>query len=211
MIHARGLTFSYGRHSATVIDGLDLDVSAGEFVAIMGRSGAGKSTLLYLLGLLLRPNGGRIRLGGRDVATLSDRERSSIRAGQIGFVFQDAMLDDTRSVADNVLEGQVYRRARRAEARRRADLLMELLDIGIDPDRKPGQISGGQAQRVALCRALLAQPKIILGDEPTGNLDVETTELVLSVLRAEAGDGRGVVVVTHDPIVGGGADRIVEI
>jgi len=211
VILARDLTFSYRRSDTRVIDGVDLDVSAGEFLAITGRSGAGKSTLLYLIGLLLRADSGALRLGGRQVEALTDRERSAIRAHEIGFVFQDAMLDTTRCVADNVLEGQAYRRASRSVARQRSESLMDLLDIGIDPARKPGQISGGQAQRVALCRALVGEPQILLGDEPTGNLDDETSGLVLDVLRAEANRGSSIVVVTHDPVVAAAADRIVRI
>lgn len=176
-------------------------------VAITGPSGRGKSTLLYLLGLMLSPGDGDVVVDGEAVSRLSDARRARVRAHSFGFVFQDAALDTTRTVLDNVLETSLYRATpRAAEARRARDLLVEL-GVELTTTATPGQVSGGQAQRIALCRALLNDPRVLLADEPTGNLDRASADAVLAALRAQAGRGAAVIVVTHDDEVVAQCDR----
>lgn len=197
MLSARGLTFGYDP-TAPIIERWSHTFVSGEMVAITGPSGRGKSTLLYLLGLMLSPGDGEVLVDGEVVSRLSDARRAQLRAQSFGFVFQDAALDTTRTVLDNVLETTLYRAASRAaEARRARDLLAEL-GVELTTTATPGQVSGGQAQRIALCRALLNNPRVLLADEPTGNLDRESADAVLAALRVQAGRGAVVIVVTHD-------------
>jgi putative ABC transport system ATP-binding protein/lipoprotein-releasing system ATP-binding protein len=181
--------------------GLSHRFVAGAVTGVTGPSGRGKSTLLYLLGLLLRPGVGRVLYGGQAVHGLADVARSRIRARRVGFVFQDAVLDASRSVLDAVVEPGLYAGARRAQMVPRARALLQEMGIAVRAGHRPGEISGGQAQRVALCRALVNDPQVILADEPTGNLDRDNSATVLRVLRQAAGAGRTVVVATHDPYV----------
>lgn len=200
LLQARCLTFGY--HSDHVIlDRWDADFDAGEVVAVTGPSGCGKSTLLYLLGLMLRPRDGRVLVGGLSAADGSDVVRAHLRATTFGFVFQDAALDATRSILDNITETSLYRGESRAAARRRAVELMEQFGVGLRAGHRPGQISGGQAQRVALCRAMLNDPRILLADEPTGNLDPASSQVVVDALHATAERGGSVVIATHDPVL----------
>ena len=198
MISARGLTFAYRRGRPPVLDALDLDLPRGALTTLTGPSGTGKSTLLYLLALLLAPTAGRILWDGVAVERLADAERSRLRAAHSGFVFQDAMLDPARTVLDNVCEPAVFAGLTRREAHARAVPLLTSLGVGHRTDHRPGEVSGGQAQRVALCRALLTGPDVVFGDEPTGNLDDEAAHLVWDVLRDRAAQGATVVVATHD-------------
>lgn len=195
---ARDLSFGY-RRDELLFEGWDLDVHAGEVLAVTGPSGRGKSTLLYLLGLMVAPVAGQVVLDGSSVAGRGDAERARLRAQAFGFVFQDAALDPTRTVMDNVLESCLYRRQPRRAARARAEELMERLGVAVRADHRPGEISGGQAQRVALCRALLHHPAVVLADEPTGNLDPASAGVVTAALHTAAEQGAAVVVVTHDP------------
>ena len=169
-VTVRGAVFGYGRDSP-VVDDWSSEFHPGTVTAITGPSGCGKSTRLYLLGLMVKLTAGVVEIDGQRVDHLSDAARARLRAWRFGFVFQDAALDTTRSVLDNSIETSLYRNQSRREATRRARELMDRFDIAIPPDRKPGQISGGQAQRIALCRALMGEPDILLADEATGNLD----------------------------------------
>lgn len=193
-----GVSFRYDS-GPEVISNMTATFYEGSTTAVTGPSGCGKSTLLYLLGLMLRPSRGRIFLGPDVVSLRSDSRRSQIRAESLGFVFQDAALDPTRSVLDNVLEPTEYhplysRRERKAYALQ----LLERFGVSLPPRRRPGEVSGGQAQRVGLCRALINNPAVILADEPTGNLDRETAGLVFEALASAAQDGgSAVVLVTH--------------
>jgi putative ABC transport system ATP-binding protein/lipoprotein-releasing system ATP-binding protein len=204
----RSLRFGYRDVPGLIVD-LDLSVAAGEMVAVRGPSGSGKSTLLYLLGLYLRPDGGSIRLDGQETTSLGDRERSRLRAHRIGFVFQDAGLHPDASLVDNVAEGAFYGGASYAAARARALALMTRYGIAGLAERRAVQVSGGEAQRAALCRALVRDPSLVLADEPTGNLDPENAAAVIEGLRAAADDGAGVVVATHSPAVAEACDRTV--
>ena len=207
VLEARSLSFSYARHTAPVLDGWDAAFHAGQTAALTGPSGRGKSTLLYLLGLMLHPTGGDVLIDGTSVSGLRDGVKAKIRADRFGFVFQDAALDASRSVLDNVTETALYRGQPRRDARARAVELLDRFGVDVPPARRPGQVSGGQAQRIALCRALLSEPQILLADEPTGNLDPATAVVVVDALKDHATSGAAVVVVTHSPDVAAACDR----
>lgn len=206
------LSFGYRRAEPIIAD-LDHVFAPGQLSAVTGASGRGKSTLLYLIGLLLTPLTGRIGIGHEAAASaLGDTARSRLRASQIGFVFQDAMLDPSRSVLDNVIEGAIYSGLQRAAARDRASELLERFGVALRADHKPGEVSGGQAQRVALCRALLSRPAVILADEPTGNLDVDSARVVVDALAAAAhAEGATVIIASHDPRVVAACDAVLEL
>lgn len=210
LLTADGLGFSYVAGDPILVDWY-AEFHAGQTVAVTGPSGAGKSTLLYLLGLMLRPDTGAVLLDGKAVSSLRDTRRADLRAREFGFVFQDAALDPTRTVADNIAETALYRGQSRREALERAEDLMVRFGVDLRAGHKPGQISGGQAQRIALCRALLAAPRVVLADEPTGNLDPDTSNLVVKALGEHARAGAAVVIVTHNPAVAESCDRRVEV
>ncbi|MCI0544124.1 MAG: ATP-binding cassette domain-containing protein [Actinobacteria bacterium] len=211
MLAVDSLSFGY-RREEPIFTGTSLRFEPGAVTVVTGRSGCGKSTLLYLLGLLLSPWQGRVVLGGVEVSGLSDWDRSRLRAARIGFVFQDAVLDPSRSVIDNVSEAGLYSGMTRREARRVGLGLLEGFEVALRADHRPGEVSGGQAQRVALCRALVNRPEVILADEPTGNLDRQSADVVLVALADAAhSDGATVVVASHDPEVAARADRVVSL
>lgn len=205
LLEARDVEFGYAP-GKLVLEGWSAQFSAGSMTAMTGPSGRGKSTLLYLLGLMLRPALGEICIDGEDAARLRDSARARLRADHFGFVFQDAALDATRTVLDNVTETALYRQEPRRAAESRARELLEKFGVDLAAHRKPGQVSGGQAQRIALCRALLNSPRILLADEPTGNLDPVTSELVVGALQEHAHAGNAVIVVTHSPAVAAASD-----
>ena len=204
----RDLSFAYRRGGEELFDGLTHEFSPGAVTAVTGPSGRGKSTLLYVLGLMLLPARGAVHIDGARVDDRPDAQRSAIRASRIGFVFQDAVLDPTRSVLDSVVEPALYAGARRGEVVSRARALLDQLGVGTRADHRPGEISGGQAQRVAIARALMVEPDVVLADEPTGNLDHDNAEIVLVALAAAAAAGRSVVIATHDPFVLERADTV---
>ncbi|MFI2753876.1 ABC transporter ATP-binding protein [Cellulomonas sp. P22] len=205
----RDLTFAYRRRGAEeLFGGLTHTFTPGAVTAVTGPSGRGKSTLLYVLGLMLRPVRGEVHVAGRRADTLSDARRSAVRSERIGFVFQDAVLDPTRTVLEGVLEPTLYAGRPTPEGRGRALALLDRLGVEARADHRPGEISGGQAQRVAVARALVNDPAIVLADEPTGNLDHDNATIVLDALREAASTGRTVVVATHDPFVLARADEV---
>lgn len=206
ILEARDLAFGYESH-APLFEGWSAAFHRGEFSAVTGPSGRGKSTLLYLLGLMLAPTHGHILLDGEPVEARSDRVRAQVRAHRFGFVFQDAALDATRTILDNVLEGALYRGEDPKALTPRALGLLERFGVELRADARPGQVSGGQAQRISLCRALLGRPDVLLADEPTGNLDAASAELVIDALHHHADQGAAVIVVTHDPAVAARCDR----
>ena len=210
MIEARGITFDYDR-DAPILNDWSARFEAGEVVAVTGPSGRGKSTLLYLLGLMLKPGDGEVLVEGESVAGLGDSRRARLRASLFGFVFQDAALDPTRTVLENVIETALYRGDPRDGAQRRARELMAQFGVELRANAKPGQVSGGQAQRIALCRALLNDPRILLADEPTGNLDPASADIVVDAFHAQAKSGASVIVVTHDPALVARCDRRIEL
>lgn len=200
MFEALHLSFEYVP-GTPIIDDFSEQFKEGEIVAITGQSGRGKSTLLYLLGLMLKPAKGNILLDEKDIGGVSDSQRSHHRAHDFGFVFQDAALDASRSVIDNVCETALYRGEPLKEIRKQGLVLLNQLGVELRAHAKPGQVSGGQAQRIALARALVGNPRVVLCDEPTGNLDSESAEVVLDALANHAANGGIVIVVTHDPRV----------
>jgi putative ABC transport system ATP-binding protein len=211
VLEARGLakTYDTGGVEVLALRGVDLAIERGEFVAIMGPSGCGKSTLLNLLAGLDRPTAGEVRLDGDRIDRLSEAELARLRRRKIGFVFQFFNLLPTLSAVENVeLPLLLVGRARK-HARRTASELMYELGVGDKRAAAPAQLSGGQQQRVALARALANTPHIVLGDEPTGNLDSVAAREVLGLLRAARDRGQTLLIVTHDARVAAAADRIV--
>ncbi|MCI0457069.1 MAG: ABC transporter ATP-binding protein [Gemmataceae bacterium] len=191
----------------TVLDGLSLDVAAGEFVAVQGRSGCGKTTLLLTAGGLLRPDSGRVTLAGQDLYVLSEEGRARFRARHVGFVFQQFHLVPYLSVLDNVLAPTLALRS--PDARDRAEQLLTTFGLAHRARHVPAELSTGERQRTALARALLNRPQLLLADEPTGNLDRDNSEIVLGHLSDFARSGGSVLLVTHDPEAAARAQRIV--
>jgi putative ABC transport system ATP-binding protein len=199
------------RPPVTALRGVTLRIDAGELVAIVGPSGSGKTTLLHLMGTLDRPSSGRVSLTGRDVATLPDRQLSALRAGRIGFVFQQFFLAEHASALDNVADGLLYTGMRQAERRERAREALRVVGLGARPHARPTQLSGGQRQRVAIARALVGEPAIVLADEPTGNLDTATGASVLELIAELNRRGTTIVVITHDRDVAARMPRRVDV
>ena len=212
VVRARGLvkTFGTGRVARRVLDGADLEVEAGEVVAVLGRSGSGKSTLLHLLGGLDRPEAGSIELGGVDVARASERQLSAVRRRHVGFVFQFFhLLPELSGEANVLLAGRM--RGAAPDAPARGGELIDRLGLRHVAGSLPSQLSGGEQQRFAIARALVNDPSLLLADEPTGNLDAEAGAEVLRLLRAGADEGRAVVMVTHEAAATAMADRVLRL
>ena len=193
----------------TALDNIDLQIDAGEFVAIMGPSGCGKSTLLNIIGLLDRPTAGNYSLEGREVARLTENELTDIRKRRIGFIFQNFNLIDELSVRENVELALLYHGISASERKSRVDAVLDKVGIGHRAGHRPSQLSGGQQQRVAVARAVVAAPPMVLADEPTGNLDTAHGEEVMRMLRALNDDGATIVMVTHSPAHADYASRTV--
>ncbi|RZS79483.1 putative ABC transport system ATP-binding protein [Motilibacter rhizosphaerae] len=209
-IEALDVTRTYALDGVTVeaLKGVSLRIDPGEYAAVVGPSGSGKSTLMHLLGCLDRPSGGVLRVGGEDVATLAEPELAALRNRTIGFVFQSFALLPRVTALDNVGLPLVYRGLRRAERRELAASALERVGLGARTGHRPTQLSGGEQQRVAIARALVAQPQVLLADEPTGNLDTRTGAEVMAILeRLNAEEGVGIVLVTHDVEVAARARR----
>ena len=212
VLQTRGLKKVYGTGEARVraLDGVDLDVEQGEFVAVVGTSGSGKSTLLHMLGGLDRPTAGTVTVDGRNIFALSDEALTVFRRRKIGFVFQAYNLVPVLSVWENIvlpvqLDGRRPDKAYLAQ-------VVEALGLAEKLDRLPGQLSGGQQQRVAIARALAAQPAILLADEPTGNLDSKTSQDVLGLMKVTSQKfGQTMVMITHNEEIAQLAGRIVRI
>jgi putative ABC transport system ATP-binding protein len=191
------------------LDGVDLDVERGEFVAVMGASGSGKSTLLHVLGCLDRPDGGGYHLAGRDVAELSADEQASLRNREIGFVFQSFNLVPRTSALENVELPLVYGGVPPREQRERARAALRSVGLEGREQHLPSQLSGGQQQRVAIARALVNGPSLLLADEPTGNLDSRTSREILALFQRLHRSGLTIVMVTHEADVAAHAGRVV--
>jgi putative ABC transport system ATP-binding protein len=210
LLEATDVYLSFGRSPA--LRGATLAVDDGEFVAIMGPSGSGKSTLLHCLAGILTPDSGAVRFRGRRVDELADRDRSRLRRTDFGFVFQFGQLVPELSAADNVAMPLLLAGTRRGLAVRAAQTWLARLDVAELAGRRIGELSGGQAQRIAIARALVTQPSVLFADEPTGSLDSLAGEQVMLLLTAVARDtGSTVVLVTHDARVASYADRVVRV
>ena len=210
ILKASNISFSY-RKREPLLEGWSEKFDPGEIVAITGVSGRGKSTLLYILGLMLRPASGELVVEGNSVSGGSDRILAAQRAQNFGFVFQDAALDTSRSVLDNVLEGSLYRGTSRSVEMKQALVLLDRFGVSARSQHKPGEISGGQAQRIALCRALVHTPRILIADEPTGNLDSESSAIVVQALRDHAAQGALTLIATHDSALVSACSRRIDL
>ncbi len=194
--------FAMGTQVVHALDGVDMDVGAGDFLAVVGPSGSGKSTLLHLLGGLDRPTGGEIWINRREITQLDENDLASYRGREIGFVFQAFYLIHTMSALQNVEFPMIFERAAPAARHERARALLERVGLGDRVNHRPVELSGGEQQRVAIARAMANDPQIVLADEPTGNLDTHTGAEVLALLKhLNEEEGRTVVIVSHDPRV----------
>jgi len=210
MIEIEDITKSFvsGKIKTDVLKGVTFKVTKGEFVAIMGSSGSGKTTLMNILGCMLKASGGSYVLDGVDIETLNDDQLSEIRNKKIGFVFQAFNLLDGASALDNVLLPLVYADNYPADAKNKSVELLKSVGLGERIHYKPSELSGGQHQRVAIARALINDPAIILADEPTGNLDSESSKELMNILKMLHSQGKTIILITHDINIARYAGRI---
>jgi ABC-type lipoprotein export system ATPase subunit len=213
MIELRHVSKFYrmGANTVKALDDVSLTIAEGEFVAIRGPSGSGKSTLMHLLGFLDSPTEGDIILDGKNLASVTPRERATIRCRKIGFIFQSFNLLPRLNVLQNVLLPVSYLRAPHPGAREVAQASLEHVGMGERAHHRPAQLSGGQRQRVAIARALMNQPRILLADEPTGNLDSQTARTIMDLFARLNDEGRTVILVTHDGQLAKHCKREVEV
>jgi putative ABC transport system ATP-binding protein len=213
-IEVRDLTKTYaeGTAAARALDGVNLDVHAGEVTLLMGPSGSGKTTLVSIMGAILRPTSGSVKIVGREITRLRERELPAVRLNHIGFVFQGFNLFPTLTAVENVELALKLKKVRGSEARTRARGLLDDVALSDKYHAFPADLSGGQKQRVAIARALAGQPDIVLADEPTAALDIDSGRMVMKLMHGLAREkGRAVVIVTHDSRVLQYADRVVKI
>jgi putative ABC transport system ATP-binding protein len=213
LIRLRGIdkTYPMGERGVSALSGIDLDIQNGEFVAIMGPSGSGKSTLMNLLGCLDNPTSGAYLLAGRDVSRLGERELARVRNREIGFIFQSFNLLPRATAMANVELPLVYGGFSTRERRARAEAALEAVGVAHRRAHQPSELSGGERQRVAIARALATRPRLLLADEPTGNLDSANAEEILALFAEIHGRGNTVILVTHDESVARRARRIIHI
>ncbi|WP_116023499.1 ABC transporter ATP-binding protein [Thermomonospora umbrina] len=205
-------TYTMEGVAVSALRGVDLRIEEGEFASIVGPSGSGKSTLMHLLGCLDRPTGGVLRVAGRNVSELSESELAELRNRRVGFVFQSFQLLARTSARDNVALPLVYRGVARGERRRRATEALTRVGLRHRLDHRPSQLSGGEQQRVAIARALVGDPRVVLADEPTGNLDTTTGHEVMDLLaHLNAEQGVAIVLVTHEPDIAARTRRQIHI
>ena len=203
--------YNPGENEVRALDRVSLQIDPGEFVAIVGSSGSGKSTLMNILGCLDLPDSGRYELDGQNTASLCDRELSRIRRQEIGFIFQSFHLIPTLTALENVELPLLYKKIDAAERKRRSLAALQTVGLSSRIHHRPNQMSGGQQQRVAVARAVAGDPRVILADEPTGNLDSKMGEEILELLLELSRRGRTVVLITHDPVIAQRAERVVTV
>lgn len=203
--------YNPGENEVRALDGINLKISENEFVAIIGHSGSGKSTLMNMLGCLDVPTSGTYMLHDIDVSDMDDDELSDVRNREIGFIFQGFNLIQNLTALENVMLPLIYRGVGKRERRELSLKALEKVGLSHRLDHKPAQMSGGQQQRVAIARAIAQAPPIILADEPTGNLDSNSTKEILQILRELHNDGRTVILITHDNEIAEQADRVIKI
>ncbi len=203
--------YNPGENEVRALDHVSLTINRREFVAIIGQSGSGKSTLMNMLGCLDVPTSGTYILDGKDVSTLTDDEQSDIRNKEIGFVFQGFNLIANLTALENVELPPIYRRIGVKERRELAEKALEIVGLANRSSHRPAEMSGGQQQRVAIARAIAQAPPIILADEPTGNLDSNSTKEIMGILRRLHEEGRTVILITHDNEIAASAKRIIRI
>ncbi len=201
-------SYILGSQPVNVLTSVDCAVEDGDFISIMGTSGSGKTTLLHIIGTLLQPDSGTYHLNGRDIVSLSDSERSWIRAHWIGYVFQTFDLIAEQSVEQNVALPYLYRDVDATIVSRQVDAAIDTVGLTERKRHRPSELSGGEMQRVAIARALSIEPKLILADEPTGNLDAENSRDILALLKTLNERGATIILVTHDPQVANMTNRI---
>lgn len=213
MIKINNLTKIYTTEEVetTALNSISIEIKDGEFVAIMGPSGCGKSTLLNILGLLDNPSEGEYNFGENEVSRYSERQRAQLRKGSIGFVFQSFNLIDELTVFENVELPLLYLKVPAAERKQKVEAVLERMNIMHRRNHFPQQLSGGQQQRVAIARAIVAKPRLILADEPTGNLDSANGEEVMKVLSQLNEEGTTIIMVTHSPYDANYAHRIINL
>lgn len=203
--------YQLGETTVRALRGSDLRIEDGEFVAIMGPSGSGKSTLMNMIGALDVPSSGTVTVGDVDVSTLSEDELAMLRSEKIGFVFQTFNLISTMTALENVELPMLFRGVPKAEQVSRAEQILEEVGLGDRLHHRPAELSGGQRQRVSIARALANDPDILLADEPTGNLDTKTGDMIMELLTDLNQQGKTIIMVTHDPHDAEYADRVIEI
>ncbi|CUO80247.1 ABC transporter ATP-binding protein [Eubacterium sp. am_0171] len=203
--------YNPGENEVRALDGIDLEIGKGEFVAIIGHSGSGKSTLMNMLGCLDVPSSGNYFLNGHDVSKLTDNQLSDIRNKEIGFIFQGFNLIANLDAVENVELPLIYRGLGKQRRRKIAVEALKKVGLGTRMKHKPNELSGGQQQRVAVARAIAAQPPIVLADEPTGNLDTKSTKEIMEILKGLHKGGRTVIIITHDDEIAQQVNRVVRI
>jgi putative ABC transport system ATP-binding protein len=204
-------TYEMGDQVLNALDGVDLEISRNEYIAIIGASGSGKSTMMNIIGCLDRVTSGDYWLNGTNVGDMSEAELAKARNREIGFVFQSFNLLARASALKNVMQPLVYRQIPRAERKRIATAALEHVGLGDRLDSRPNQMSGGQRQRVAIARALVGQPAILLADEPTGNLDSKTSQEIMALIDQLHQQGQTIIMVTHEPDIAAHCERVIDL
>ncbi len=201
--------YRMGKVEVPALRDVNLEIEEGEFLAIMGPSGSGKSTLLNMIGCLDKPTGGKVFIDGVDTASLSENELAEVRRDKVGFIFQQFNLIHSLNALENVMLPMFFAGVNHGERLKRAEELLAKVGLRERMHHKPLELSGGQQQRVAIARALANNPKIIIGDEPTGNVDTEAGKVIMGILGDLNREGKTIIVVTHDPMIAAHAKRVI--